>query len=324
MRKATFEMDFWELKAPFRITGHTFTGADILHVTITENGVSGSGEAAGIYYLNESSDSMMAQAESVKQAIEQGVGREQLLDLLPTGGTRNAIDCALWDFESKLAGTSIWDLTGITPSETTIANTIGIGTLDEMAAAAASLDTPLLKVKLDGEQPVERIAVVRAARPDADIIVDVNQGWTFKQLQEFAPLLKDLGVSMIEQPLPRGGDEELEGYESPIPLCADESCLDTTEFEQASRRYQMINIKLDKTGGLTEALRLAEMTRSRNMGLMIGNMLGTSLGMAPGYVVAQLCDFADLDGALYLKRDREHPMSFVGGVLSAPSGHLWG
>ncbi len=324
MRKVTFKVKFWEMKTPFQITGHTFTGADILHVIIAENGVSGNGEATGVYYLNENSDSMLAQAESVRQALEQGMGRIELLKLLPTGGARNAIDCALWDLEAKISGASIWELTGINPRETTIVNTIGIGSLDEMAAIAASLDTALIKVKLNGELPMERISAVCAARPDAKIIVDVNQGWSFKQLVEFAPKFKNLGVAMIEQPLPRGRDEELEGYESPVPLCADESCLDTTEFEQASRRYQMINIKLDKTGGLTEALRLAEMARSRNMGLMVGNMMGTSLGMAPGYVIAQLCDIADLDGALFLKKDRQHPMSFAGGVLSAPTRSLWG
>lgn len=324
MRKVTFEVEFWEMKTPFRITGHTFYGADLLLVTISENGVSGRAEAAGVYYLDENSESMLADAKSVKGALENGLGREELLGILPAGGARNAIDCALWDLEAKLSGKSIWELTGITPRETLTTNTIGINSLDEMAALAKSFDTPLLKVKLNAEMPVERIAAVRGARPDAVIIVDVNQGWTFEQLVEFAPKLGDLGVAMIEQPLPRGGDEELEGYEPPVPLCADESCLDTSEFEQAARRYQMINIKLDKTGGLTEALRLAEMAHAGGKGLMIGNMLGTSLGMAPGYVVAQLCKYADLDGALFLKQDREHPMAFSAGVLSPPGRLLWG
>jgi L-alanine-DL-glutamate epimerase-like enolase superfamily enzyme len=172
--------------------------------------------------------------------------------------------------------------------------------------------------------PVERIAAVRAARPDARIIVDVNQGWSLEQLEEFAPRLQQLGVAMIEQPLKRGEDAALEGYRGPIPLCADESCLHTGEFEQASRRYQMINIKLDKTGGLTEALDLAALARAEGIGLMVGNMMGTSLAMAPGYVVAQLCRFAALDGALFLKRDRDHPMACLGGVLESPSRTLWG
>jgi L-alanine-DL-glutamate epimerase-like enolase superfamily enzyme len=202
--------------------------------------------------------------------------------------------------------------------------TIGIDTPETMARKAIMLDTSKIKVKLNGDSPLERIAAVCAARPDAEIIVDVNQGWTFGQLVRLAPKFRDLGVAMIEQPLPRGDDAELEGYEPPIPLCADESCLDTSEFEQASRRYQMINIKLDKTGGLTEALDLARMAQVNGIELMVGNMMGTSLSMAPGYVIAQLCRFVDLDGALFLKRDREFPMSYNGGFLTRPSADLWG
>jgi L-alanine-DL-glutamate epimerase-like enolase superfamily enzyme len=186
------------------------------------------------------------------------------------------------------------------------------------------LETKKIKVKLDSNQPLDRISAICAARPDAEIVVDVNQGWTFDQLVELAPQFKALGVAMIEQPLPRGGDAELEGYQSPITLCADESCLDTSEFEQAARRYQMINIKLDKTGGLTEALALARLAQARGIELMVGNMVGTSLAMAAGYVVAQLCRFVDLDGALFLKQDRAHPMSYIRGIVSQPTSELWG
>jgi L-alanine-DL-glutamate epimerase-like enolase superfamily enzyme len=262
--------------------------------------------------------------ESVRFALEQGADRQQLRKLLPAGGARNAIDCALWDLEAKRQGKTIWELTGICPGNTISVNTVGIGTPDEMALAAKALDSSQIKIKLDGELPLERVAAVRAARPDVDIVVDVNQGWTFEQLVELAPKLKALGVAMIEQPLPRGHDEALEGYKPPIPLCADESCLDTSEFEQTSRRYQMINIKLDKTGGLTEALDLAELAQDRGIELMVGNMVGTSLAMAPGFVIAQLCRFVDLDGALFLKQDREYPMSYSAGVLSPPSPDLWG
>ncbi|HLF31148.1 MAG TPA: N-acetyl-D-Glu racemase DgcA [Xanthomonadales bacterium] len=324
MRKVSFSTESWEMKVPFRITGHTFSRAQLLHAIITEDGVSGQGEAAGVYYLGETGESVLAQAESVRRELEQGANREQLRELLPAGGARNAIDCALWDLEAKRKGKSIWDLTGIQPGNTISINTVGIGTPAEMAATARSLDTSKIKVKLDGELPLERISAVCAARPDAEIVVDVNQGWTFEQLVELAPKLKELGVAMIEQPLPRGGDKALEGYDSPIPLCADESCLDTSELEQASRRYQMINIKLDKTGGLTEALELAVLAQAKGIELMVGNMLGTSLAMAPGYVIAQLCRFADLDGALFLKQDRPNSMTYTRGVLSAPSTELWG
>ena len=324
MRQVEFTTEFWELKTPFSITGHTFHGVEVLLVTLIEEGCRGRGEGAGVYYLDENGKSMLAQAESIRQALQEGLDRERLRELLPAGGARNAIDCALWDLEARLRGRSIWQLTGIEPRETVTFNTVGIDTLDKMADAARALDTPRIKVKLDGELPAERIAAVRSARPDAVIVVDVNQGWTFGQLVDLTPKLQELGVAMIEQPLPRGGDSALEGYRGSIPLCADESCLDTGEFEQASRRYQMINIKLDKTGGLTEALDLAALARANGIGLMVGNMVGTSLAMAPGYVVAQLCTFADLDGALFLKQDREHHMACNAGVLSPPSPALWG
>jgi L-alanine-DL-glutamate epimerase-like enolase superfamily enzyme len=226
--------------------------------------------------------------------------------------------------QAKLEHKSIWELTGIQPGQVQSVHTIGLGTPEEMARTARTLDTSIIKVKLDAEMPVERIAAVRAARPDAEIVVDVNQGWTFPQLVELAPKFRDLRVAMIEQPLPRGADEALEKYRSPVPLCADESCLNINEFEQAARRYQMINIKLDKAGGLTEALELAGLALSRGIGLMVGNMMGTSLAMAPGFVLAQLCQYVDLDGALFLKADREHPMSYTGGVVSPPSTELWG
>jgi L-Ala-D/L-Glu epimerase len=193
-----------------------------------------------------------------------------------------------------------------------------------MAETAKSLDGPLLKVKLDAELPLERVSAVRAARPDGEIIVDVNEGWTFEQLVELAPQLERLGVAMIEQPLPRGRDEALEGYRSPVPLCADESCLGISEFERAARRYQVINIKLDKTGGLTEALELVRLARNKGIDLMVGNMMGTSLSMAPAFVVAQQCRFVDLDGVLFLKNDRENPISYEHGVVSPPRPELWG
>ena len=296
----------------------------MLHVSIAENGATGAGEGAGVYYLDETGGSILAQAKTVKQALERGVDRAALQLLLPAGGARNAIDCALWDLEAKLSGKTIWDLTGITADKTQSFFTVGIDTPERMAAKARTLDSSKIKVKLDGENPVECIMAVREARPDAEIIVDVNQGWTFEQLVNLAPRFKDLQISMIEQPLPRGDDEALESYDPPLPLCADESCLSCDEFEQAARRYQVINIKLDKTGGLTEALNLARLAASRGKALMIGNMVGTSLGMAPGYVIAQLCKYVDLDGTLYLTSDREHPMTFDHGFLSAPEPALWG
>jgi L-alanine-DL-glutamate epimerase-like enolase superfamily enzyme len=324
MREVSLSTERWEMHSPFTITGHVFTGAEILYAVIEEDGIRGQGEGTGVYYFGENGSSMLAQAESVKQALERGAGREELRELLPAGGARNAIDCALWDLEAKLQGKTIWELTGLTQNPVITFETVGLGSPEEMAANAKALDSGRIKVKLNDDRPLERITAVRAARPDAVIVVDANQGWSFEQLVELAPRFNELGVAMIEQPLPRGGDEALEGYAPPVPLCADESCVDTREFGQASRRYQMINIKLDKTGGLTEALDLAYLARANGIGLMVGNMMGTSLAMAPGYVIAQLCLFADLDGALFLKRDRQNPMTYDKGILSPPSKELWG
>ena len=324
MRKVSFSVTSWPTKAPFRITGYTFTEARVLTVTISRNNITGRGEATGVYYRGETGDSMLAQAETVKEALKKGLSREQLLHVLPAGGARNAIDCALWDLEAKQKGKSIWELTGIRSKEVSTVNTVGIGKPSEMAMTAASLNSSKIKVKLDGENPLKCLQAVYEARPEAEIIVDVNQGWSFEQLVELVPKFKELGVAMIEQPLPRGNDAELEHYQSPIPLCADESCLDTSELEYASRCYQMINIKLDKTGGLTEALNLARQAQTKGLQLMVGNMIGTSLAMAPGFVIAQLCQYVDLDGPLFLKEDRENPMSYSGGNISAPMPELWG
>jgi len=323
-RKIRFSAETWEFRIPFTITGHTFTVADLLYVEISESGSIGRGEAAGVYFLEENGASMLADVASVQEAIEGGADRQQLRELLPPCGARNAIDCALWDLEAKQKNTTIWALTGIEPGLTRTVLTIGIGTPEKMAENAKWLDSSLIKVKLDAEIPLERVSAVRAARPDGDIIVDVNQGWTFEQLADLAPKFERLGVAMIEQPLPRGGDEALEGFTSPVPLCADESCRCISEFERAARRYQMINIKLDKTGGLTEALELARLAQAKGIGLMVGNMIGTSLAMAPGFVVAQLCRFVDLDGALFLKKDRDNPMSYQHGIVSPPRSELWG
>jgi L-Ala-D/L-Glu epimerase len=323
-RRLTATTESWAFREPFTITGYTFTSSDLLLVSLEENGSRGRGEAAGVYYLAETGESMRADVEAAREAIEAGASREELRKLLPAGGARNALDCALWDLEAKQKKSTIWALTGIEPKPTQTVLTIGIGTPEAMAAAAGRLDSDRIKVKLNSVLPVERLTAVREARPDAEIIVDANQGWNFEQLSALAPRLAALGVAMIEQPLPRGGDAELESYRSPVPLGADESCLGVAEFEQAARRYQVINIKLDKTGGLTEALELARLAQERGIELMVGNMMGTSLAMAPGFVLAQLCRFVDLDGALFLTKDRACPMTYRHGVVSSPRPELWG
>lgn len=316
----------WELTQPFRISGYEWINSRCLVVQLSEDGCIGRGEAQGVFYLDETAESIFEQAHAVAGEIRKGISRDQLQDLLPAGGARNAIDCAMWDLECKRAGKSIWQLTGIDPKPVTTVYTIGLeDTPEAMAAkAAAASDAPILKIKLSAHMPFEKLAAIRAARPDAVLVVDANQGWNFDQLQEVIPKCVDLNLAMIEQPLARGGDECLEDFNSPITLAADESCLHTGELEAAASRYNMVNIKLDKTGGLTEALRLAKAAKDKDCKLMVGNMVGTSLSMAPAFVIAQLCDFVDIDGPLLLKYDQPNGLKYVKGVVKGFDSVLWG
>lgn len=324
--KISVHIEEWELRQPFRISNFEWLNARGIVVQLAENGHLGRGEAQGVFYLDETAESLFDQVHSVAGDLRRGIGRDDLQELLPAGGARNAIDCALWDLECKKTGRTIWELTGIEPGPVTTVFTIGLEPEPEdMAAkAAAAADAPVLKVKLGADRPYERLAAIRASRPDARIVVDANQGWDFAQLQEIIPQCAGLDLGMIEQPLPRGGDAELEGFESPIVLAADESCLDTGELEIAARRYGMINIKLDKTGGLTEALKLAHAAKALGRQLMVGNMVGTSLAMAPSYVVARLCDFVDIDGPLLLKYDHPGGLRYDKGVVTGLDPRFWG
>jgi len=319
-------LEEWELKTPFRISGIDWGKSESLVIQLSEGGFIGRGEAQGVYYLDETAESIFQQIDSLAGPISRGITRHEVQELLPAGGARNALDCALWDLECKKAGKSIWELTGIQPGPVTTVFTIGLEDSPEAMAekARAAADSPVLKIKLDDIHPVENLAAIRAARPDAKLVVDANQGWSFELLKEILPRCVELGLEMIEQPLKRGADEKLEGFESPIPLCADESCLHTGELEQAVRRYSMINIKLDKTGGLTEALKLAKAAKAKGCSLMVGNMVGTSLSMAPSFVVARLCDFVDIDGPMLLKYDIPNGLKYERGVVEGFSSALWG
>jgi len=316
----------WTFREPFGISGNVSYSEPAIVVELQDGDLVGRGEAEGIYYFDETTASMVEQVKQVAADVEGGANRMDLLDLLPPGGARCAIDSALWDLEAKRASKRVWELAGIDLKEITTVFTIGLedepGTMAEKAAAAAH--QPVLKVKLGADRPVERIEAIRNARPDATIVIDANQGWDFAQLEEVAPQLKALGVTMIEQPLPRGADEELEGYEPPLPLCADESCVHGGEVEQASKRYRMINIKLDKCGGLTHGIEIALEARRRDLGLMVGCMGGTSLAMAPSFVMGLLCDFHDVDGPLLLKNDCPFGLTYNKGVVAPPSRRLWG
>jgi len=324
MPSVEFKTEHWTLDTPLVITGYSMSDLRTLYVEIRDGELIGKGEAAGVYYTGETADSMLAQAQSVQSDLESGTDRKKLLHLLPSGGARNAIDAALWDLEAKKTRKTIWELVDLQLDDTITVATVGIDTPDRMAERAKQLPSTKIKIKVNGEDPLNQIAAVRGARPDVELVIDANQGWTYQQLVEIASSVGDLGVTMIEQPLPRGGDDKLEGYECPVPLCADESCLDESELEQAAARYDMINIKLDKVGGLTAGLDLAHKARALNLGLMVGNMAGTSLAMAPGLVIAQLCDLVDLDGPILLTEDREHPLQYDNGQVSGLTPKLWG
>jgi len=324
--KLSVHQEDWIPTVPFRISNAVWHSFPAMVVELQDGDLVGRGEAEGVYYFDETPAAMIAQVEEVAAQVEAGATRAELLDLMPPGGARHGLDAALWDLEAKRSGNRAWELAGLPLKEIVTVYSIGLEDEPEGQAekAAAAADQPVLKVKLGADRPVERIEAIRAVRPDATIAIDANQGWSLDQLKEVAPRLQRLGVSMIEQPLPRGADEELEGYQAPLPLCADESCVHGGELEQAARRYQMINIKLDKCGGLTHGLELARAARERGLGLMVGCMCGTSLAMAPAFVVGLLCDFHDLDGPLLLKNDRAFGMAFDDGVVGPPPARLWG
>jgi L-alanine-DL-glutamate epimerase-like enolase superfamily enzyme len=314
------------MHAPFRITGHVFTELDCVLVEIAEAGCVGRGEAAGVYYLGDTAEKAFEQIFAILPELEKGLDRQGLQALLPPGGARNAVDCALWDLECKLTGQPIWAKAGVSARPLTTCQTIGfLDTPEDMGNAAVKLaGYKLIKLKLTGDRPIDRVRAVRAARPDVRLVVDANQGFTLPLLQECLPEFAKCEVELVEQPLPRGEDASLEGMPREVPICADESCLHRGELENAARRYDVINIKLDKTGGLTEALLLADAVLGRGLDVMVGNMLGTSLAMAPAFVVSQKARIADLDGPVALKTDRIGAMAYNHGVVDPFTTELWG
>lgn len=316
----------WPLAAPFRITDRTFTELDIVVVMLRDGDLEGHGEAAGVYYHGETAFSMTTQMEAVREPIEAGVDREVLRRLLPAGGARNALDCALWDLEAKRAGQPVWQLAGLAaPRALLTTYTLGADEPAKMARGAlAYAGARALKVKLTGEaSDAERVRAVRAARPDVWIGVDANQGFTRESLERMLPVLVAARVGLIEQPLPIEQDAELEGLNSPIPIAADESVQGLSDVAALVGRFNVVNIKLDKCGGLTEALAMAEEARRLGLKIMVGNMLGTSLAMAPAFLVGQLCAVADLDGPLLLASDRSPGVTYEKGLIWCPQ-EVWG
>lgn len=316
----------WPFANPFRIAYETSTVARTLQVELTDGQLVGRGEALGVGYRGETVDSMLAQLQHIKAELSAGISRAELARLLPAGGARNAADCALWDLEAKRAGRRVWELAGLTSvNELTTDYTVSLDTPSNMAQAAAALrQYSRLKLKLAGEGDLERVLAVRVARPDAELFVDANQAWNERQLRDLAPRFADVGVKLIEQPLPVGDDGALARYKSPIPLCADESCQIVDSLSDLIGKYAYINIKLDKTGGLTEALRLAREATRQHFGLLVGCMAGSSLSMAPAFIVGQLCEFVDLDGPLLSACDIDHPIHYDGSRMHPPEQALWG
>ncbi|MCR6660343.1 MAG: dipeptide epimerase [Asticcacaulis sp.] len=310
----------------FTIARGSKTEARVLYVELEDQGHVGRGEAVPYARYGESIAQSLADIEAVRGRIEAGLSFGDLHDLLPAGAARNAIDCALWDLNAKLTGIPAWRTAGLKrldPLKT--AYTLSLDTPEAMGAqAAVNARRPLLKLKIGGPDDLDRIEAVRANAPKSRLIVDGNEGLSFDDLVRMAPEMQKLDVKLIEQPLKVSEDEQLLGYKSPVPLCADESLHTRAELDRCARLYSHINIKLDKTGGLTEALALKAAAREAGLSLMVGCMVATSLSMAPAMLVAQGAEFVDLDGPLLLARDREHGLEITGSILHPSTPELWG
>jgi L-alanine-DL-glutamate epimerase-like enolase superfamily enzyme len=301
------------------------TEARVVTVTIVAGGAVGRGECVPYARYGESSESVVAAIQAVAPAIERAPDRHQLQTMMPRGAARNAVDCALWDLEAKMTGVPAWQRGGCArPGPVVTAFTISLDTPEAMAAAARSASRPFLKIKLGGKGDAKRLQAVRAAAPDAALIVDANEAWRPADLEAMFAACQEARVALIEQPLPAGGDAILAEIPHPIPVCADESVHDRSDLEVLSRRYEAVNIKLDKTGGLTEALATAAEAEARRMTIMVGCMVGTSLAMAPALLLAARATYIDLDGPLLLARDRPQSLRFEGSTIMPAASELWG
>jgi L-Ala-D/L-Glu epimerase len=318
--------DRFALTAPFRIARGAKTAADVVTVTIGEGEHTGRGESVPYLRYGESVELVLAQIGSVEVPIARGATRADLLALLPPGAARNAVDCALWDLESRRSGRSVADLINAPePGRLATALTIGIDAPEAMARAAAAIaHAPLIKIKVDAGEPVAAIRAVRAAAPGAALIVDPNESWNEGLLRAVMPALVDCRVAVLEQPVPAGEDGWLEAFERVVPICADEAIHTLAELDTVAARYDAVNVKLDKAGGLTAALELAHAARARGMGLMCGCMVSSSLSIAPARHVARLADWIDLDGPLWLAADRPGGVRGEDGWLTPPAPGFWG
>jgi len=314
--------DTFKLAQVFTISRGSRTEAKVLTVRVTEGGVTGWGECVPYARYDETLESVTAEINGLPGDIT----RQALYDLLPAGAARNAVDCALWDLEAKRAGKRVWELAGLTaPGPEITAYTLSLDEPEAMRAQAAKhAHRPLLKIKLGTPDDMPRLEAVRAGAPDATIIIDANEGWSAEVYADLAPHLVRLGVALVEQPLPAGEDDALLGMERPVPVCADESCHDRASLPGLKGKYDVVNIKLDKTGGLTEALSLRDAARAEGFEVMVGCMVGSSLAMAPATLVAQGAKVVDLDGPLLLAEDRDNALKFDGAGVHPPAAALWG
>ena len=315
-------IESFRLAQVFTISRGSRTEARVLTASVTRGGMTGRGECVPYARYGETPDSVAAQIAG----LPDGIDRDALQRALPAGAARNAVDCALWDLEANATGHRVWQLAGLpAPVPQITAYTLSLDTPEAMRAAAAKhAHRPILKIKLGTPDDMPRLEAVRAGAPKTRIVIDANEGWTADVYADLAPHLIRLGVTMVEQPLPAGADDMLGEIARPLPVCADESCHDRESLSGLVGKYDMVNIKLDKTGGLTEALALRDAARAAGFGVMVGCMVGTSLAMAPAVLVAQGADVTDLDGPLLLAEDRATPLVYDAAGVHPPEPALWG
>jgi L-Ala-D/L-Glu epimerase len=326
MKLEAFEV-CWPLKVPFTIARDTQNEIPCVQVRVTDRrGNVGRAEAVGVDYNGETPASLLRQIESLRDEIEAGLSRDALQTRLPAGGARNALDCALWDLEAKQRGIPAWRLAGL-PDVSPQPTAFTLGIMSEQAlrdTARAHNHFKILKIKTDRTRGLDPVRIVHEVAPQAHCIVDPNESWQAEELRRFAPHFQALNVVLLEQPVAPHRDDVLRHVELPIPVAADEAFADRSSLTSLAGKYQVLNLKLDKTGGLTEALACARLGAAQGFRLMVGCMVGSSLSMAPATLIAQLCDFVDLDGPLLQSADCDHPIDYRDGLIGVPERELWG
>jgi L-Ala-D/L-Glu epimerase len=324
-RRLEVEAERFPLIKPFTISRGSVSDLELVTATISDGEHVGRGECRPYARYGETVESVMAAIREQAGFIAEGGDRTALMAAMPGGAARNAVDCALWDLEAKTTGRTIQELLGLPPPVPALVTyTIGLDTPEAMAAEAMSCGRPLLKLKLGGAGDLDRVEAVRAAVPDVRLVVDANEAWTAEMVVDWSQHLAELGVELIEQPLHADRDEALFGLARPVPLCADESCHGADDLERLAPLYDMVNIKLDKTGGLTAALLLADAAEAQGLKIMVGCMMATSLAMAPAFVLAPRAVCLDLDAPLLLARDRDPPVRYEAAMMQPPPRELWG